>query len=248
MESELFGHLKGSFTGAHSDKQGLFQAANSGTLFLDEVAELPLNMQVKLLRVIQEKAVRKIGESQESPIDVRILSASHKNLVQLISEGAFREDLYYRINVIELNIPSLRERKEDIPLFVAQILQNLSTKMGMDDTHGTTIDNAAMTALQNYPFPGNVRELENILERALALSDHNTITVDDLHLKTATTAKVTDTLQTSAQVDPMDLAGQERNSIVQALEKTRWNKTAAAKLLGLTLRQLRYRLQKLDIE
>ena len=250
MESEFFGHLKGSFTGAHSDKEGLFQAANGGTLFLDEIAELPLNMQVKLLRVIQEKAVRAVGAAIEIPVDVRILSASHKNLVELVANGSFREDLYYRINVIELTIPSLRERKEDIPEFVRQLLVSLSEKMEMELP---TIDKEAMETLQNYPFPGNVRELENILERAIALSDDNTITIDDLNLKSThdnfTREKTTDsTTPNTATVDPMDLAGQERQSIVQALEQTRWNKTAAAKLLGLSLRQLRYRLQKLDIE
>ena len=246
MESEFFGHKKGSFTGADTDKQGLFQAANGGTLFLDEVAELPLNMQVKLLRVIQEKAVRSIGEAEENPVDVRILSASHKNLVQLVNDGNFREDLYYRINVIELTIPSLRDRKEDIPLFVDRLLNNLAKKMG---TAISSIDEQAITALQNYSFPGNVRELENILERAIALSDDNIITIEDLHLKqTSEQEPSTDTPQTETIVDPMDLVGQERNSIVQALEKTRWNKTAAAKLLGLTLRQLRYRLQKLNIK
>ncbi|RKZ60047.1 MAG: sigma-54-dependent Fis family transcriptional regulator, partial [Gammaproteobacteria bacterium] len=243
MESEFFGHLKGSFTGAHTDKQGLFEAANGGTLFLDEIAELPLNMQVKLLRVIQEKAVRAVGAAQENPVDVRILSASHENLVKLVSEGAFREDLYYRINVIELTIPSLRERKEDIPLFIKQLLDNLAEKMGMEVP---AIDKEAITALQNYHYPGNVRELENILERAIALSDDNSITTQDLHLKPVSNNEIT--AHESTAVEPMDLAGQERQSIKQALEKTRWNKTAAAKLLGLTLRQLRYRLQKLNIE
>jgi two-component system response regulator PilR (NtrC family) len=252
MESEFFGHMKGSFTGAHSDKDGLFQAANGGTLFLDEIAELPLNMQVKLLRVIQEKAVRAVGASQEKPVDVRILSASHKNLVKLVSEGAFREDLYYRINVIELTIPPLRERKQDIPLFIGQLLKSLSEKMG---TEIPSIDNEAITALQNYHFPGNVRELENILERAIALSDDNKINIQDLHLKPVDNESADNappdnniTQSRTQTVDPMDLAGQERNSIMQALEQTRWNKTAAAKLLGLSLRQLRYRLQKLDIE
>jgi len=243
MESEFFGHLKGSFTGAHSDKQGLFEAANGGTLFLDEIAELPLNMQVKLLRVIQEKAVRAVGAAQESSVDVRILSASNKNLVKLVSEGAFREDLYYRINVIELTIPSLRERKEDIPLFVEQLLVTLSKKMGAKPP---SIDDDAMVALQNYHFPGNVRELENILERAIALSDDNNISQQDLHLKSVPSSLGSET--ETNNVDPMDLAGQERQSIMQALEQTRWNKTAAAKLLGLSLRQLRYRLQKLNIE
>lgn len=246
MESEFFGHLKGSFTGAQTDKEGLFQAAHGGTLFLDEIAELPLNMQVKLLRVIQEKAVRAVGASQENSVDVRILSASHKNLVSLVADGAFREDLYYRINVIELTIPSLRERKEDIPVFVEQLLVSLSEKMGIG-IEIPTINDEAMAALQGYHFPGNVRELENILERAIALSDDNIITREDLHLKPAA---IIDDEHEHAHVapDPMDLAGQERHSIVQALEKTRWNKTAAAKLLGLSLRQLRYRLQKLDIE
>ena len=242
MESEFFGHLKGSFTGAHSDKEGLFEAANRGTLFLDEIAELPLNMQVKLLRVIQEKAVRAVGASQENPVDVRILSASHKNLVQLVADGAFREDLYYRINVIELTIPSLRERQQDIPIFVEQLLKTLSEKMGIETP---SVDKEALATLQNYHFPGNVRELENILERAIALSDNSIITKDDLHLKPA---PINETTEQDNMVDPMDLAGQERNSIVQALEQTRWNKTAAAKLLGLSLRQLRYRLQKLEIE
>jgi len=252
MESEFFGHLKGSFTGAHADKQGLFEAANGGTLFLDEIAELPLNMQVKLLRVIQEKAVRAVGASQENSVDVRILSASHKNLVKLVAQGTFREDLYYRINVIELTIPSLRERKQDIPLFIKQLLNNLAEKMGMELP---IIDNEAITALQNYHFPGNVRELENILERAMALSDDNRISIQDLHLRPEPinkhnheTSNNEITASEIIAIDPMDLVGQERQSIKQALETTRWNKTAAAKLLGLSLRQLRYRLQKLDIE
>lgn len=251
MESEFFGHLKGSFTGAHSDKEGLFEAANGGTLFLDEIAELPLNMQVKLLRVIQEKAVRAVGASQESPVDVRVLSASHKNLINLVADGAFREDLYYRINVIELTIPSLRERNEDIPLFIEQLLTSLADKMSVEKP---TIEDEAITTLQAYHFPGNVRELENILERAIALSDDNIITKDDLHLKVMPEKRNVDSSNNDAAstetpaADPMDLAGQERQSIMQALEKTRWNKTAAAKLLGLSLRQLRYRLQKLDIE
>jgi two-component system response regulator PilR (NtrC family) len=246
MESEFFGHLKGSFTGAHSDKEGLFQAAHCGTLFLDEIAELPLNMQVKLLRVIQEKAVRAVGAAQESPVDVRILSASHKNLVQLVEDGAFREDLYYRINVIELTIPSLRQRKEDIPIFVDQLLISLADKMGMDVPK---MDADALSMLQAYHFPGNVRELENILERAIALSDDNIITKNDLHLKQASNhAQSIEEPDKTDSAMPMDLAGQERKSIMQALEKTRWNKTAAAKLLGLSLRQLRYRLQKLEIE
>ena len=243
MESEFFGHLKGSFTGAHSDKKGLFEVANGGTLFLDEIAELPLNMQVKLLRAIQEKAIRAVGAAQENPVDVRILSASHKNLVILVAEGAFREDLYYRINVIELTIPSLRERKEDIPLFIKQLLNNLAEKMDMEVP---LIENEAISALQNYHFPGNVRELENILERAMALSDDNNITRQDLHLKAASSGETPEIA--SAAIGSMDFSGQERHNIMQALEQTRWNKTAAARLLGLTLRQLRYRLVKLNID
>jgi two-component system response regulator PilR (NtrC family) len=237
MESEFFGHLKGSFTGAHTDKEGLFQAANGGTLFLDEVAELPLNMQVKLLRVIQEKAIRAVGSSQEIPVDVRVLSASHKHLVKLVADGAFREDLYYRINVIELTIPSLRERKEDIPLFIEILLNSLSEIMGVEVP---CIDADAIDALKDFHFPGNVRELKNILERAITLSDNNIISKHDLHLKTRPVNKTEETH--ASQVDPMDLAGLERQSIIQALEQTRWNKTAAAKLLGLSHRQLRYRL------
>jgi len=246
MESEFFGHIKGSFTGASSDKEGLFQAANGGTLFLDEIAELPLNMQVKLLRVIQEKAVRSVGAQQETPVDVRILSASHKNLVKLVKDGQFREDLYYRINVIELTIPSLRERKEDIPLFVDQLITNLAKKMDMQPP---VIDDAAMQALVAYDFPGNVRELENILERALALSENNKISISDLHLKPVhVDFEAETTTQNETTSSNMLLADQEKQSIMAALEKTRWNKTAAAKLLGLSLRQLRYRLQKLEIE
>lgn len=248
MESEFFGHLKGSFTGAHADKQGLFEAANGGTLFLDEIAELPLNMQVKLLRVIQEKAVRAVGAALENPVDVRILSASHKNLVERVAEGSFREDLYYRVNVIELSVPSLRERKEDIPLFIEQLLNNLANKMAMQVPE---IDADAIAMLQDYHYPGNVRELENILERAMALSDDNYITRQDLQLKPVSNHEIPDNEVTASEmtsVDPMDLVGQQRQSIKQALEQTRWNKTAAAKLLGLSLRQLRYRLQKLGIE
>ncbi|MGD8583107.1 MAG: sigma-54 dependent transcriptional regulator, partial [Gammaproteobacteria bacterium] len=167
MESEFFGHIKGSFTGANNDKEGLFQAANGGTLFLDEVAELPLNMQVKLLRAIQEKAVKPVGAEHELPVDVRILSASHKNLEQLVREGLFRQDLYYRINVIDLTVPGLRDRTEDIPLLAQQILQSIATKSGLENT--PDISDGAIEALMNYHFPGNVRELENILERACAL-------------------------------------------------------------------------------
>ncbi len=244
MESEFFGHLKGSFTGAINDKEGLFQAANGGTLFLDEIAELPLNMQVKLLRAIQEKAVRHVGAEFEIPVDVRILSASHKNLEQLVHEGQFRQDLYYRINVIDIKVPSLRDRTEDIPLLTTQLLKSIAEKAGLDRTPG--IHKGAVKALMDYSFPGNVRELENILERALALADNNSIQIDDLELSKQGRTDIDSASPESGQ--SLDLAGQEKSAILQALEKTRWNKTAAAKLLGLSLRQLRYRLEKFGID
>jgi two-component system response regulator PilR (NtrC family) len=242
MESEFFGHIKGSFTGANNAKEGLFQAANGGTLFLDEVAELPLNMQVKLLRAIQEKAVRPVGAEHEIPVDVRILSASHTNLEQLVAEGQFRQDLYYRINVIELTVPSLRDRLEDIPLLTQQMLKTIAEKSGLEKTPG--ISRRAIEALMDHDFPGNVRELENILERALALADNNIIGTSDLALN----KQVQPQPQSPAATSSLDLEGQEKSSIMQALEKTRWNKTAAAKLLGLSLRQLRYRLDKFGID
>jgi len=245
MESEFFGHVKGSFTGANNDKEGLFKAASSGTLFLDEIAELPLNMQVKLLRVIQEKAVRAVGAEHEIPVDVRILSASHKNLEQLVSEGQLRQDLYYRINVIDLTVPSLRERHEDIPLLTQQMLKTIAEKSGLEKTPG--ISRGAVEALMDYSFPGNVRELENILERALALAENNIIDANDLVLnKQSQTQPQSQTAETAGS--SLDLEGQEKSSIMQALEKTRWNKTAAARLLGLSLRQLRYRLEKFGID
>ena len=253
MESEFFGHVKGSFTGANNDKEGLFQAANGGTLFLDEIAELPLHMQVKLLRVIQEKAVKPIGAQRELPVDVRILSASHKNLASLIKEGHFREDLYYRINVIELTVPPLRERSEDIPLLANQILEHLAQKTERGST--PRLDAGAIEALQAYSFPGNVRELENILERALALAEGDSLHKDDLRFgashqqQSAQDHLLPDQPQgADTFAKPLDLASQEKNSIMHALEQTRWNKTAAAKLLGLSLRQLRYRLDKYQIE
>ncbi|NNJ98161.1 MAG: sigma-54-dependent Fis family transcriptional regulator [Gammaproteobacteria bacterium] len=246
MESEFFGHLKGSFTGASADKEGLFQAANGGTLFLDEIAELPLHMQVKLLRVIQEKAVKPVGAHREIPVDVRILSASHKNLAVLIKEGLFREDLYYRINVIELTVPSLRQRCDDIPLLAKQILEQLAYKTERSTT--PQLDNSAIRALQQYSFPGNVRELENILERALALADGDVLYSSDFNFSTIKQTQVTSIPVSEVSAKPLDLVSQEKNSIMHALEQTRWNKTAAAKLLGLSLRQLRYRLDKYQID
>ncbi len=246
MESEFFGHVKGSFTGATSDKQGLFQAADGGTLFLDEVAELPLHMQVKLLRVIQEKAARPVGASTEQPVDVRILSASHKNLVEQVHAGLFREDLYYRINVLELKVPSLRDRIEDIPLLAKQILAQLASRADIQTP--PALNSQALKALLDYHYPGNVRELENILERALALAENNVITADDLQLGNKLAEPVIKPTGTEPATESLELQSQEKLAIMKALEKTRWNKTQAAKLLGLSLRQLRYRLEKLQIE
>jgi len=248
MESELFGHKRGSFTGAVADKKGLMQNAEGGTLFLDEVADLPLHMQVKLLRVVQEKTVRPIGESREETVDVRILSATHKNLAQLVAEGRFREDLYYRINVIEMRVPSLRERREDIPELVESILARLARRMEIETLH---LDPAAMQALESYAFPGNVRELENVLERALTLCVGGVITVDNIKLRAAARVETdtgTHTIPVSGGALGDQLEGIERDAIIKALEKTRYNKTAAAKLLGMTFRALRYRIKKLGIE
>jgi two-component system, NtrC family, response regulator PilR len=281
MESEFFGHVKGSFTGAVADKEGLFQAAEGGTLFLDEVADLPLSMQVKLLRAIQEKAVRAVGGAQEQPTDVRILCATHKDLAQAVAAGQFRQDLFYRLNVIELPIPSLRERPEDIPELAAQILDRLAADYGAELP---VITNDAMERLKAYPFPGNVRELENVLERAFTLCDGGRIQPGDLQLGSATGGTDTSAqppapagapvsaeapaLTGGAQPGaPTESAGSvdsvrlpegeslesfleqvERRLITEALEATRWNKTAAAKQLGITFRALRYRLKKLDLD
>ena len=253
MESEFFGHKKGSFTGATSDKQGLFQAAEGGTLFLDEVADLPLNMQVKLLRAIQEMAVRPVGMETEVPVNVRILSATHKDLAQMVETDAFRQDLYYRINVIELPMPSLHQRPEDIPLLVEHLLRKISDSWA---TPYQRISKPALQALQAYRFPGNVRELENILERAMTLCDGKLIQPDDLQLPESspdfTDTVIIDQSDISAQdltlgLDPA-LNNQEREAIIKALEQTRYNKTAAAKLLGISFRALRYRIKKLGIE
>ncbi|HEB55567.1 MAG TPA: sigma-54-dependent Fis family transcriptional regulator [Gammaproteobacteria bacterium] len=249
MESEFFGHKKGSFTGAASDKEGLFQAANGGTLFLDEVADLPLNMQVKLLRAIQEMAVRPVGMQAEVSVNVRILSATHKDLAQMVEAGHFRQDLYYRINVIELPMPWLYQRTEDIPLLVEHLLRKISCNWG---TSHIRISKSALQALQRYRFPGNVRELENILERAMTLCEGKTIHVDDLQLPESS-SDFTDTIITAKPdgrkqgLDPA-LNDQERDAIIKALEQTRYNKTAAAKLLGISFRALRYRIKKLGIE
>ncbi len=256
MESEFFGHRKGSFTGAVADKQGLFQAANGGTLFLDEVADLPLPMQVKLLRAIQEKAVRAVGTEQEIRVDVRILSATHKNLAEEVEQGLFRRDLFYRINVIELRVPSLRERAADIALIAEACIRRLAEEY---NTAAPRLHEDALQALLAYAFPGNVRELENILERAFTLCDGNVIRAPDLRLPGANPAANSHTAsEPAAELDalaelpnvPLEeyLEGIERRAIMRALELERWNRTAAAKRLGMTFRSLRYRLKKLGID
>jgi len=243
MESEFFGYRKGAFTGAETDRDGFFQAANGGTLFLDEVADLPLAMQVKLLRAIQEKKVRKVGATQEDPVDVRLISATHKNLTALVESGNFRQDLYYRLHVIELNMPSLREMREDIPLIASAILAKL-TRGG-----SARLEPEAVSALESYPFPGNVRELENILERGLSLAaDPQRITAEDLHL-TPLADESEGTLPQGEKWPLQDYLDRvERAAINEALEKTRFNRTAAAKLLGITFRAMRYRMERLGIK
>jgi two-component system response regulator PilR (NtrC family) len=241
MESEFFGYRKGSFTGADSDRDGFFQAASGGTLFLDEVAELPVPMQVKLLRAIQEKKVRKVGSTQEEPADVRIISATHQNLSECAEAGKFRQDLYYRLNVIELRMPSLREIPEDIPLLAESILAKLARAAG---TEKVALSSTALQALQQYPFPGNVRELENVLERALALSATEAIETPDLQLSNPAAAAAQGAGPMNLQ-DHLDRV--EREAILEALQKTRYNRTAAAKLLGITFRALRYRMARLGL-
>ncbi|WP_312929135.1 sigma-54-dependent transcriptional regulator [Stutzerimonas nitrititolerans] len=246
MESEFFGHKKGSFTGAIEDKQGLFQAANGGTLFLDEVADLPLPMQVKLLRAIQEKAVRAVGGAVEIAVDVRILCATHKDLASEVAAGRFRQDLYYRLNVIELRVPPLRERREDIALLADNMLRRLAQECGDSPAR---LQPEALAKLQSYRFPGNVRELENMLERAYTLCEGDVIKASDLRLADAPGA--TDGGDASlAQIDNLEdhLEEVERKLIMQALEETRWNRTAAAQRLGLSFRSMRYRLKKLGLD
>ena len=240
VESELFGHKKGSFTGAVRDKVGLVQTAESGTLFLDEIADLPLSMQVKLLRVIQEQTIRPVGSSQEQPVDVRILSATHRVLSEMVAGGEFREDLYYRINVIELHVPSLRERGDDILLLAGHILERLGSS-------SDALDDSARAALRSYDFPGNVRELENTLERAVTLCASGTISAADLALNPGSALEADGGTASASNLGDQ-VEGVQRQAIVDALKKTRYNKTAAAKLLGLTFRQLRYRIKKLGID
>ncbi|GAB2190923.1 two-component system response regulator PilR [Sessilibacter sp. MAH1] len=256
VESEFFGYKKGSFTGAQTDKQGLFQAANGGTLFLDEIADLPLDMQVKLLRAIQEKAVRAIGDSVETKIDVRILSASHKDLPKAIQDGLFRADLYYRVNVIEVSVPPLREREGDILLLTDYFLKSFAEEM---QTPQANLSDSAKQALLNYDFPGNVRELENILERAFTLCDNNEITEQDLQLSPIYKEQLPKS--TKRNGDAGQIAGYdgsvsideyleeiEKEILLSALEENRWNRTSTAKSLGITFRSLRYRLKKLGLD
>ncbi len=263
VESEFFGYKKGSFTGATRDKEGLFQSSSGGTLFLDEVADLPQDMQVKLLRAIQERAVRPIGDHREIPIDVRILSATHKDLAEEVHEGTFRQDLFYRLNVIQLVMPSLRDRPEDIALHADFILGKLGREWETVPPH---LDESALAALKRYPFPGNVRELENILQRAMTLSDGDVIHAEDLHLPAAPgdAAPATGPAESAGSASPASGAGPlpesgqidlesylervEREAIEKALEASRYNKTAAAKKLGISFRALRYRLKKIGIE
>jgi two-component system, NtrC family, response regulator PilR len=247
MESELFGHKKGSFTGAVADKEGLIRSAEGGTLFLDEVADLPLHMQVKLLRVIQEKAVRPVGETREVPVDVRILSATHRKLEELVKAARFREDLYYRINVIELHVPALRERLDDVPQLVDMLLDRVSQQIGVPRPE---MGDEAMDKLLSYAYPGNVRELENILERAVTLCSEDRIAPGDIQLKQGAGPVELPPLSEEAGADGLEgqLEHIEREAIVKALEQTRYNKTKAAQLLGMTFRQLRYRVKKLGIE
>jgi two-component system response regulator PilR (NtrC family) len=267
MESEFFGHKKGSFTGAIEDKKGLFQAAHGGTLFLDEVADLPLHLQVKLLRAIQEKSIRPIGSQKEVQVDIRILSATHKDLAIEVEGGHFRQDLFYRINVIQLLVPPLRDRKEDIPILANYFIERLSREWQLAPP---TLGSSAKNALNNYEFPGNVRELENILERALTLCDEQEITAEHLQLpeisqyQSTPSSMLPDNTVETVSITPEEgsfsmnlpygcslegyLTDIEKGIILNALEETRWNRTAAAKKLGMTFRSLRYRLKKLELD
>jgi two-component system response regulator PilR (NtrC family) len=282
MESEFFGHRRGAFTGADQDRVGFFQAASGGTLFLDEVADLPLAMQVKLLRAIQERCVRRVGATVEEPVDVRIVSATHQDLARCVAEGRFRQDLYYRLNVIELRVPALRERLTDIPLLANALLSKLAGRAGLRVT--PRLSSITQSYLQTYQFPGNVRELENILERAIAFSNGEVINVEDLGLRpdivdvaddeeavdatsgeppsTSTSARLTGQSDSVASPSgppvmsedgipvslPNYLEWLEREAIARALEKTRQNRTAAARLLGISFRALRHRMQRLDMQ
>ncbi|MDR3414113.1 MAG: sigma-54 dependent transcriptional regulator [Formivibrio sp.] len=246
MESEFFGYRKGAFTGANEDREGFFQAAHGGTLFLDEVADLPLAMQVKLLRVIQERKVRKVGATNEEEIDVRIISATHRNLAKCVESGTFRQDLFYRLNVIELRMPPLREMGEDILIIARQVLARLAARQGLLVPQ---FSSDAELALQRYGFPGNVRELENVLERALALSDGTCIVPGDLQL-VVPECDVQEGVHEPGEKYPLQdyLDQVEKAAILEALEKTRFNRTQAARILGVTFRSMRYRMERLGIQ
>ncbi len=248
MESEFFGYKKGAFTGANQDKEGMFQAANGGTLFLDEVADLPLLMQVKLLRAIQEKKVRMVGNVTEDAVDVRIISATHKNLAEMMDSDQFRKDLYYRLNVIQLKMPALRDRPSDIPLIANVLLTKLCANQHIAVPQ---MSDEALSYICGLAFPGNVRELENMLERALALCDGKTIGIEDLLLEDEAASGFKLSTFNTAATDELNLTDYlesiEKKAIIQALNKTNNNKTAAAKLLGVTFRTLRYRLAKLGL-
>ncbi len=259
VESELFGHKRGAFTGATSDKPGLFQAASGGTLLLDEIADLPLPVQVKLLRAIQEKAVRPVGVEKEVPVDVRLITATHKNLADEVREGRFRDDLYYRINVIDLFIPPLRHRRADIPLIARHILLKMA---GATQSKPLTLSHDAIELLKQHEFRGNIRELENILARAAALLDDEQIDVQNLDLPLGPRGAAPESTVTAHEPPPgpvsqapahqgdLDsyLAGVERAMLEEELQRHRWNRTATAKALGISMRSLRYRLKKLEIE
>ena len=241
MESEFFGYKKGAFTGAEVDRDGFFQVAHGGTLFLDEVADLPLAMQVKLLRAIQEKRVRKLGATSEDPVDVRMICATHQDLTALVKQGKFRQDLYFRLNVIELRMPSLKECREDIPSLAESILARLGAIGG----NTPRLSRLAQSQLAGHDFPGNVRELENILERAVALCAGDEITPDDLRLTPPRQAEESAAGGKWPLQDYLDRI--EREAILEALDQTRFNRTAAAKVLGITFRALRYRMERLGI-
>jgi two-component system response regulator PilR (NtrC family) len=242
MESEFFGYRKGAFTGASEDREGFFQVADGGTLFLDEVAELPLTMQVKLLRAIQEKRVRKVGATGEEAVDVRVICATHQDLKVLVEQGRFRQDLFYRLNVIELRMPALRECREDIPMLARHILDRLARAA---DAKSPPLTAPALEALQSYPFPGNVRELENVMERALALMVGDRIDVADLNLVPFQLAGTAATTVGGSLQDHLDQV--ERQSILDSLKQSNGNRTAAARLLGVTFRSLRYRMARLGM-
>jgi two-component system response regulator PilR (NtrC family) len=247
IESELFGHVKGSFTGANTDKTGLFEAANGGTVLLDEVAELPLAMQVKLLRVLQERKVKPVGGVAEREIDVRVVAATNRDLEAEVEKGTFRQDLYYRLNVIQVRMPPLRERREDVPMMVNHFVRKFSAEHGQPITG---VDPAAMSALTAYNFPGNVRELENLVERAVTLAADGRITADalpELTPRAAAGAGVVPDLPAVGFDLERELDSFERGIVLKALERTDGNRTEAARLLGISFRSMRYRMSKLGI-